>query len=160
MQSAFLPDNYFDEFYFVSDSDGQPIEIALSLTALWSTTKIQEFTPIGCDNIKAVAFVGRQLYVDSVSTDDCVLRVTYKKRPEPIESLSDDILVIPEAFQEDLLVSYAAYFCFDLIEDGVGDRKENAKHYYNLFMASQAAIRDRYGLGDELPDFVPETPLG
>lgn len=50
--------------------------------------------------------------------------------------------------------------CFDLIEDGVGDKKENATHYYNLFMASQAAIRESYGLGDELPDFVPETPLG
>ena len=150
-----LPEDYLDKVYHVRNASSQwhngRVRVVDRLTDFLSMFQHR----VGASgNVIAVCVQGKQLRVVDSPTEDETLEFTYRAMPEEIMSEYDEPECIPLEFQHDTLVNYAAYRCFDLIEDGVTDQKRNTQHYFGLYQTALAALFAHYGVDDARPLIV------
>lgn len=159
-ETASLPDDFIQgRLYSAILPDATFGSVGLSIVQELSTfLRIKQKTAnfAGCE-ITRVCPNGCTLWVDPCQSTEANIDIVYQRYPEILmdgEEFEPDCF--PDHLHEQLLVNYAAHRVYDLIEDGVGDRKDNTKHYLGLFSAAVSELKGINGIGIDLPDLIPE----
>lgn len=123
-----MPATYQRNLQFVVDSGGREVEIYNSMIEFSSDYPLMNSS----GDVQSVVEQGGNLYYQKIPSVAETLTLHYFRKPVEI---SDDISVpdgIPEFLQLPLLVNYANFKCFELIESD--DNIVETQKYKNLFM--------------------------
>lgn len=85
-------------------------------------------------SITTVAVRGSILYYQGIPTTADTVTLHYYSTPTDLSDDNDEPDCLPIHLHEELLVNYAAWKIFDLIEDGIDGRKINTESYSGKFM--------------------------
>jgi len=150
-----LPDDYMKTVYFVSDGKnriGRPslyYNLGLFLQKHPDRTIAGPIVDVAINNA-ALLYTGRE---------DKDLTIRYFTAPVPLVKNSDKPICIPEHLQEPILVNYAAWKIYDLIEDGIEGKKTNTNYYFNLYMMNSADL-EMYSINLAEPEYIQDTADG
>lgn len=128
---ASLPSNYQRKLYFLVNAT-----TGLRMTLYKSLADILVYYPlldqVGDATMAAVDEANR-LYYQAVPTTAQNLQAYYYRNPAALAAAGDVPEAIPSHLHEDVLVSYAAYRGWDLIEQAMNEKKTNSESYQARF---------------------------
>ena len=99
---------------------------------------------------------GSMLFYQPVPSTPDTLTVHYHRKPDMLAEGSDEPDCLPAHLQEALLVSFAAWKIFSLIEDGIEGPKVNTDRYDRDFHLALADLKVFLGDEDGEPVFVSD----
>ena len=83
--------------------------------------------------IECACLAGNNLVYYPIPTAITELTCHFYKTPEVLVDDGDNVLCLPVAFHEELLVNYTLWKCFSELEDGFEGAKTNTVYYRDLF---------------------------
>lgn len=131
-----MPENFQRYLQFVASS--ARYEIDISETFLEFSENYPLFNQLGA--VTECIEVGRKLYYQGIPTPADNLTIHYYRYPTVMVDDDDEPDGIPRHYQRDLLVNYAAWKIYELIEDDVADLGANTVKYRDLFYTSLRAF--------------------
>lgn len=127
-----MPSIFQRDLQFVAKSDGVEVDIANSFI------EFSECYPLLDHSGPVVEVIekGGQLYYQGIPTSADTLTLHFYRFPVEMTANSDVPDGIPEHLHIPLLVNYAAWKCYEKIEDGLEGDVVNTTKYMQLFMAA------------------------
>uniref|UniRef100_I2Q026 Uncharacterized protein n=1 Tax=Desulfovibrio sp. U5L TaxID=596152 RepID=I2Q026_9BACT len=141
--NAALPDGFMRELHTIRDQarPDVPIAIVSSLKAL-----ADEFGVIGHEKgpIEACCEEAGVLSFAPQPVEETKLTVGYYREPAALALAADVPSCIPSAFRVALLVNYAAWKCFELLEDGMSGETVMSARYQGDYQQAVAALAAKF----------------
>lgn len=106
--------------------------------------------------INDVAIKGNTLFFDPIPSTSTELRVEYLRHPNPLVEGSAEPDGIPQHLHESLLVPFAAKEVFNLIEDGLENRKVNFEANMALYQTALGELHSFLGFMDSEPAYIAD----
>ena len=151
-----LPDNYMHGLYYVGDGQKRIGDPNYYNEFPRFARYHQDLSKVG--RIRDVAVRGqRELYY--VDREDKELTIRFFELPDLLSGGSSEPECLPIHLHEPLLVNFAAWKIYELIEDGIEDPKSNGKVYQNHFMSYLADL-SMYTVNTSEPLYVQDEATG
>ena len=125
-----LPATYQRGLQFVANENGHEVDISNSFIDFAQTYPLLDRAGV----ISEVAEKGGNLYYQGIPASSETLTLHFYRFPVDMSDDDDTPDGIPTHLQIPLLVNYAAWKMFELIEDGVEGPGVNTQRYMGLFM--------------------------
>lgn len=104
--------------------------------------------------ISDVAIRGNTLFFDPIPSTPTALRVEYLRQPDALTEGSGEPDGIPVHLQEALLVPFASKEIYNLIEDGLENKKVNTGENKALYQAALGELHIFLGFMDSEPVYI------
>lgn len=147
---ADLPDNYHHDLWHIEPA-ARKSRVNIH-TSLHSLQRLYTDTDKGAE-IHDAAVDGIVLHVRPALTQTQSVVVHYYRKPETLVADEDVPEGIPPHLHAALLVNYATWRIFDIIEDGVDGNKTNTMRYEGKYMTEGLRLLERYA--KRAPRFTP-----
>lgn len=125
-----MPDDFQRTLQFVASSTGAEIDIEDSFIEFSKTYPLLNQS----GSITSVIEIGNNFYYQGIPTTAEDVTIHYYKYPTEMSDDYDEPDGIPKHLQRSLLVNYAAWKIYELIEDGLEGPGLNTQRYMQLFM--------------------------
>lgn len=125
-----MPTNFHRDLQLVSSSTGSEIDIANSFIDIAETYPLLNKT----GRISDVVEHGRKLYYQGIPTVAETLTVHYYRKPIDMVLSTSTPDGIPEHLQISLLVNFAAWKAYEILEDSIEDQAIKTTKYKNAFL--------------------------
>jgi len=129
LASVSMPATYHRNLQFVSNSSGQEIEIYNSMIEFAEDYPLMD----GSGSVKSVVVQGNTLYYQDIPTVAETLTLHFYRLPVDMSASDGTPDGIPLHLQVPLLVNYAGWQIFQLIEDGMEGQGVNTIRYKTFF---------------------------
>lgn len=125
-----MPTNFQRDLQFVASSSGSEIDIAHSFIEFAETYPLLN----KAGRISEVVEHGRKLYYQGIPTTSDTLTIHYYRKP--VDMVTDNSVPdgIPEHLHIPLLVNFASWKAFELLEDGIEGEIPNTLKFKNNFL--------------------------
>lgn len=131
-----MPDNFHRDLQLVVSATGSEIDIAHSFIELTETYPLLDRS----GNISETAEHGRKLYYQGIPSTSESLTLHYYRKPVDMEANDDTPDGIPEHLQISLLVNFAAWKAYELLEDGIEGEIPNTLKFKNSFFEAMRTL--------------------
>lgn len=152
-----MPDNYQRKCFSVIDViDERRIDKPGELTQYHRFINRNPVASTDGGYISDVAIKGNTLFFDPIPSTATELRVEYLRQPIALVEGSIEPDGIPVHLQESLLVPFASKEIFNLIEDGLENRKTNFEANMALYRAALGELHTFLGFMDSEPAYIAD----
>lgn len=138
--------------YCHSTTLNRRIKIFQSLLGLYRKCSVLDSS----GRVWGVALQGRNLYYQGIPSTPELLFINYFRYPEPIDSYDEKPDCLPDDFVEPLLVNYAAWKLYQIVEDGIESERPNTSYYKAEFAEAMALFKYHVGAPKDEPEWIPE----
>lgn len=144
-----MPDDFHRTLQFAVKANGTEVDIANSFIAFLETDPSMQKE----GNVNEVIEHGRKLYYVNIPKAAEDITLHYYRKPVDMVDDDDEPEGIPEHLQISLLVNFAVWKAYELIEDGIDGETPNTAKYKGFFME---ALRT---LELSIPDYIRGAQL-
>lgn len=127
-----MPDTFQRDLQFASKSNGAELEIANSFIEFAESAPLLDRSGA----VYVVAEQGGNIYYQNIPSEVETITVHFYRLPVNMVTNTDEPDGIPTHLQRGLLVNYAAWKLFEMIEDGLEGPGFNTQRYRELFLTS------------------------